>query len=134
MRDNREGLPEILDAVERDRHYFGVAQVVFGEQAHAFEFGVDVEGFKALRKVLQLRPFAKGAVGPYRYFFVPSVRRLGPESDQAEFAIRVEQAQEGRQFSEIGPRSLVANLMWFFELKSADAASHLRRAPSRPEV
>jgi len=134
MRDNRKGLPEIIDAVERDGQYFGVAQVVLGEQPHAFEFGLDAQAFNALRKVFQLRPFANNDVGTYRYFFVPAVRRLGPESDQAEFSIRVEQGREGRQFEVIGPRSLVANLMWFFELKSAEATSHLRRAVSRPEV
>jgi hypothetical protein len=134
MRDNSEGLPEILDPVERDGHYFGVAQVVLNAEPLAFEFGVDAEGFKALRKILQLRPFENNDAGAYRYFFVPSVRRLGPESDQAEFSIRVEQGREGRQFPVSGPRSLVANLMWFTELKSAEAANHLRRAASRPEV
>lgn len=45
MRNNRKGLPEIIDAVERDGQYFGVAQVVLSEQPHAFEFGLDAQVF-----------------------------------------------------------------------------------------
>ena len=134
MRDNREGLPELIDAVERDGKKFGIAQVVIDGQAHAFEFGVNPEEFSALRRILQLYPFENRDVGAYRYFFVPSVRRLSPENEEAEFSVRVEQGQEGRQFKVSGPNSLVAHLLWFSELQSTDAASHLRRVDPRPEV
>ena len=131
MGDNRNGLPVIVGAVERDGHYFGVAQVVVEGVAEAFEFGVDAEGVKALKAILQSRPFGGSDLGTYRYFFVPSVRRLGAETGQAEFSVRIEQGREGRQFTVTGPQSLVANLMWFFELESREAAGHLRRVEPR---
>ena len=134
MRDNHEGLPEIVDAVERDGHYFGVAQVSFGGARHAFEFGVDAEGFRTLRKVLQFRPLGSTEPGSCRYFFAPSVGLVAPESELASFDVRVEQGREGRQFAFTGPRSLVAILVWFLELKSPAGASHLRGVAPRPEA
>ena len=40
MRDNHEGLPEIIDAYELDSHVFGVAQVMLGCELYPL-IGVD---------------------------------------------------------------------------------------------
>ena len=66
MRDNHEGLPEILDAFERDGLYYGVIQVRIGGGFHAFEIGVDPGGYRALRRVLQGRPFETAPGCAYR--------------------------------------------------------------------
>jgi hypothetical protein len=134
MRDNHEGLPELVDAYERQGRYFGVAQVLLGAERTAFEFGIDQASYEALRRVLQMRPYGSSESGSCRYYFAPSAGRIAEGSDAVEFAVRVEQGRAGRQFKVVGPATLVANLLWFLELKSPDAASHLRRVPSRPEV
>jgi hypothetical protein len=133
MRDNHEGLPEILDTVERDGNYFGVVQIGSEENLVAFEFGIDSSGYRALRRVLQTKPFETLGSGACRYYFVPSVRRL-PESGHAEFEVRIEQGSDGRQFTFKGSLGLVANLMWFFELKDLASAAHLRQVSARPRV
>lgn len=131
VRDNHEGLPEILDAFERDGGSFGVIQIESEDNLVAFEFGVDTSGYRALRRVLQTRPFESLATGACRYYFVPSVRRL-PDSEAAEFDVRIEQGNNGRQFTFKGPLGLVANLQWFFELKDLSTAMHLRQVSPRP--
>lgn len=40
--------------------------------------------------------------------------------------VRVEQGRNGKQVETEAPRDLVANLMWFFELKDWAQAEHLR--------
>ena len=125
MRDNHEGMPEIVDAYERDGHYFGVIQVRLEDEAAAFEIGVEASGYKTLRRILQSRPFETTDFAPYRYFFGVRMTRL-PDSEDVEFDIRIEQGKNGRQFSFKGPHVLVANLIWFFELKNLESAKHLR--------
>ena len=109
-------MPEILDAFERDGMYYGVIQVEIERDRLAFEFGVHVGGYRALRRVLQERPYHATTSGPYRYFIAPGVSR-DPESKRARFWVRIEQGRTGRQFAFDGPDTLVANLMWFCELK-----------------
>jgi len=50
-------MPEIVDAFERSGHYFGVLEIRLAETSKQFEFGISLEGYRALRKILQLRPF-----------------------------------------------------------------------------
>ena len=133
MRGNHEGLPEILDAYEKDGHYFGVVQVEVEGKSIAFEIGIASTGYQALRKVFQERPFETKAASAYRYFFVPTVHRL-LEPGIAEFQVRIEQGRDGRQFRFKGPQALVTNLVWFFELKDLKTAAHLRQVPPRSGV
>ena len=119
-------MPEIVDAYTRDGQYFGVVRVEIGDKSGKFEIGVASDGYRALRRVLQERPFETTTAGSYRYFFVPFVRRL-QEKGLIEFAVRIEQGREGRQFEFRGPEPLVANLMWFFKLKDFESAAHLRQ-------
>ena len=134
MRNDHQGMPEMIDASERDGKYFGVVAVVLEGDALAFEFGIDAEGYRALRKALEVRPFETSDPSPYRHFFVPGAHRFGADSDRGEFSIRVEQGRKGRQFRVTGPRSLIANLTWFAELKFANGARHLRQVALRAMV
>ena len=91
MRDNNEGYLEILDAYERGGIFFGVVRVRHLDHAVEFEFGVDKAGYRALRRVLQERPFEVTAAGPYKYF-CGSVRGTD-ETDFCEMSVRIEQAR-----------------------------------------
>ena len=58
----------------------------------AFEFGIDLSGYRALRRVLQTKPFETLGAGACRYYFVPSVCRL-PDSEVAEFEVESSRAE-----------------------------------------
>ncbi len=125
MRDNHQGLPEILDAYERDGHYFGVVCVTIEEVSRTFEFGVVPKAYQALKRILNMRPFDKMPGLEYHYFFVPSVQQLDGQFHSLT-QIRIEQEDLGKQFDVEASEELVSNLMWFFQMKSFDEASHLR--------
>lgn len=57
MRDNHEGMPEIVAAFEKDGQYFGIVGIQVSSESRQFQFGVSANGYRALRKILQLRPF-----------------------------------------------------------------------------
>ena len=123
MRDNHEGLPEIVDALEKDGQYFGLVQLEREGKQGRFRFGVSREGYISLRQVLQLRPFDKMPGLKSRYFFVPAVRRL--DGNRAMMTIRVEQGRDGKQLEVEALRDVVANLMWFYKLKDWSKAAYL---------
>ena len=41
MRDNSRGMPELLDAYERDGNCFAVVQIIVSRESVAFEFGIE---------------------------------------------------------------------------------------------
>ncbi|HYE73115.1 MAG TPA: hypothetical protein VEF04_07290 [Blastocatellia bacterium] len=57
MRDTNEGMPEIVDAFEKEGQYFGVIGIELNGTHQKFQFGISQAGYRALRKILQLRPF-----------------------------------------------------------------------------
>ena len=69
MRDNHKGMPEIIDAFEKDEHYFAVVEVEIDDVFKKFQFGVSRDGYLALKRALQLRPFDKMPGLKYRYFY-----------------------------------------------------------------
>jgi hypothetical protein len=69
MRDNHEGMPEIVDAFEEGGQYFGVVGVEIGGKLRVFRFGVSRAGYRALKRVLQLRPFDSLPGLEHRYYF-----------------------------------------------------------------
>jgi hypothetical protein len=127
MRDNHLGMPEILNAYERDGFYFGVVRIVVSEEKAAFEFGVDEAGFKALRKVLQKQPFSNLPGIEYRYFFTGEYGRRKLGEEPVIFYIRIEQGIDASKFEFDGPTTLVSNLRWFESLKDLSDASALKR-------
>ncbi len=129
MRDNHEGMPEVIDAVEKDGQYFGIVAVEIEGSIKELRFGVSQQGYRALRRILQLRPFDALPGLKRRYFFA---RSLGKLSDSPHFlaAVRVEQGKDAKQMDVRVPGDLAANLMWFAELKSFVGAAHLESCPS----
>jgi hypothetical protein len=123
MRDNHEKLPEILDALQEGEHYFGLVQLEQTSEQRRFRFGVSRDGYLALKRALQLRVFDQMPGSHYRYFFVPTVRRL--EGERVMMTVRVEQGRDGKQVEIEASRDIVANLMWFYELDDWSKAEHL---------
>jgi len=117
-------MPEIIDAFERGAQYFGVVAIERNSVTKQFEFGVSLDGYRALRKVLQLRPFDSMPGTKQRYFFAG---RYGKVSGPLEYetAIRVEQNRNGKLVDARMPKDLLSNLVWFSEIKDFSEASHL---------
>ena len=116
MRDNHDGMLEIIAAFEQDGHYFALVQLERDGKQKLFRFGVDRKGYLALKRVLQLRPFDQIPGIKYRYFYDHSALRLDT-NDYTIIRVRVEQGRDGKLLESEAPRSLDANLRWFSQLK-----------------
>ena len=127
MRDTHEGMPELLAAFERDGSYFGTVRVTLGGETRDIEFGVPLEEYRSLCRILQMRPFDQMPGLQYRYFIAHSIGRAGEHS--ANIDIRIEQGRSGRQFPFEVPLPLARNLYWFAQLKDFSDASHLHVTP-----
>jgi hypothetical protein len=128
MRDNHEGYPEIIDAYERDGQYFGAVRLDLADGKPSLEFGVSASGYYALKRILGTRPFDSLPGLAYRYFFTGSFTgSTKPDQETFEFAIRVEQGTTAKTLQLTGPKALLANLLWFAELKTIEQTSGLRR-------
>ena len=132
MRYNHDALPEIVETFERDGRFFGVVQVKLNGLWMAFEFGVLEPGYRALRRVLQERPYENADAGRYRYLFVPKVSH--PTGSPFQFAVRIEQGRNGREFWFDGNRELISSLMWFFQLEDPSDAQHLKMLATGEDV
>lgn len=117
-------MPEILDAFERGAQYFCSVAIERNSVTKQFEFGVSLNGYRALRKVLQLRPFDSMPGTRQRYFFAGGYGNV-PGTAEYETAFRVEQDRDGKQVDVRVPKDLLANLVWFSQIKDFDEASHL---------
>jgi hypothetical protein len=124
MRDNHEGMPEIIDAFEDGGQYFGVVGVEIGAKVEKFGFGVSQAGYRALKRVLQLHPFDSRPGLKHRYFFAGTHWKLEDSSD-CGMKVRVEQGKDRKQVDSRVPKDLLANLKWFSELKDFSEAAHL---------
>lgn len=124
MRHPPGKLPEILDAYSRDGLYFAAIRLRRGDDDRVFELGISGASYRALRRVLQIRPFDQTPGVTYRYF----VEYAHSKRDDAEGCIgkvRIEQGREAKGFDVEVPEQLIANLLWFFEMDSHAPASHL---------
>ena len=130
MRDNHEGMPEIVDAFKDDEQHFGVFAVEIGGITKKFHFGVTRQGYLTLKKVLQLRPFDMMPGLKHQYFYAGgSFRLLDTETlelGDCEIAIRVEQGKNGKTVSLEAPKELMQNLNWAKQLKDFSETAHLR--------
>ncbi|SRR6266404_3661078 len=126
MRDTHEKLPELIRVFERDGGFFAIIGVTISDSTGQFEIGLSPDAYHAAKHILQKRPFDKLPGVAYRYFFVPTIRRL-PDRERVEADFRIEQGRDASQFRFEIPEALASNLMWLFELKDFVSASHLRR-------
>ncbi len=134
--DGRAGLPEIVDAYERDARLYAVVRVVLEDRPRAFEFRVKPTGYRALRRILLSRPFVAAGRGRYgyRYFFVPRARRVRAAPARFEFPVLIEQAGDRAEIPFEAPRELLSNFLWFAELRRLEDASDLKSVEPRAEA
>ena len=132
MRDNHLGYPEIISACERNGQWFGVTRLVLADGTADVEFGVSASGYFALKRILDSRPFDSLPGLAYRYFFTGSFTgAMKPGQEVFDFHVRVECGGAGKEFAFRGPKTLLANLIWFSELKSVEQTSGLKRLDIR---
>ena len=124
MRDNHKGMPEIIDAfIDEKEQYTGVVAIEINDEIRKFRFGVSPAGYRALKRVLQLRVFEVMPGLKHRYFYAGSYRKL--ELPKCEATFRVEQGKNGKEFFVEAPLPLLQNLIWFQGLKDFGEAAHL---------
>ena len=126
-------MPEIVDAFERADHYFGVIEITIAETSKQFEFGISANGYRALKKIMQLRPFDSMPGVRRKFFFVASYGKLPGGSNYSSY-VRVEEERNGKQLEVILPKDLLANLVWFSKIKDFSEAAHLPevKSPDNP--
>ncbi len=124
MRDNHEGMPEIIDALEKGDNYLGIVEIEIDSIYKKFQFGVTRNSYLALKRILQIRPFDMMPGIKYRYFFAGSYYKIQDSSD-CGMDVRVEQDKAATKKEVIVPKDLLANLIWFSKLKNFDEAAHL---------
>jgi hypothetical protein len=118
-------LPENLDAYERDGIHFASILLFRDREDRVFELGITNSAYSALCRIFQARPFGQIPGATRRYFFVPSVsKRQDPE--RCIGSVRIEQGRDGKQFEFEMPAGLIANMLWFYEMKTLAPAQHLR--------
>ena len=121
-------MPEIINTVEIEGQYFGIIRIEIGGSYKTLRFGVTYGGHKALRRVLQLRPFDKIPGVKQRYFFARSYYKI-PDSSECGAYFRIEQGKDGKQIEIRLPKDLLANLIWFSEVKDFSEVAHLPEVP-----
>ena len=120
-------MPEILDAFEKDGQYFGVVGIQVLGESKQFQFSISSNGYRALRKIFQLRPFDTMPGVKQKYFFAGSYGRI-PSSSEFRTDVRVEQNREGMNVEVRIPKDLLSNLVWFSTIKDFGEAAHLPEA------
>ena len=127
MRDNHSGMPEIIDVYERDGLYFGVVRVELSDESAAFEFSIDSLGYKAIKKVLQSKPFGEVPGVTHRYFYARSYSGELGIHGKLSMNLRIEAGCNAKTFDFEAPSSLLSNLVWFGELEYLGQAAALNR-------
>ena len=122
-------LPEIVDAYERDGLHFAAIRLGRAGDERVFELGISASSHAALRRIFQFRPFDRMPGISHRYFFVPSYGK-GDDPERCPGTVRIEQGKEGRDFKFEMPKTLIANLLWFYEMETLEPAKHLHARPA----
>ena len=117
-------MPEIIDAFGKDDGYFGIIEIEIGGVFKQFQFGMSQNGYRALRRILQLRPFDAMPGVKQRYFFANGYGKL-PDSSNYTSYVRVEQNRDAKNLEVSMPKDLLANLVWFSQIKDFKEAAHL---------
>jgi hypothetical protein len=129
MRDNPEGYLELRDAYERDGLYFGVVRVHTPSDTASLEFGVEREGYLALRRIFESRPFGSMPGVKHRFYFTGSHSAEKLAHQPVEIGIRIEEGMNGKSLYFSCPLPLAKNLKWFLYLKDLQEATALKRVP-----
>ncbi len=129
MRDNHEGMLEIVAAYERDSLYFGVVRVRNFSETASFEFGVHRTGFLALRRILESRPFGSMPGIKHSFYFTGSHGQEESGRENVSIGVRIEEGMNGKNLWFDCPVSLAKNLKWFLQMTDLREAAALNRVP-----
>jgi hypothetical protein len=130
MRDNHEGMLEIVAAYERDSLFFGVVRVCTPSETASFEFGVHRLGFVALRRILECRPFGSMPGVKHSFYFTGSHSKEESDQENVSIGVRIEEGMNGKKLWFDCPVSLAKNLKWFLQMKDLREAAALNRVPN----
>lgn len=125
MRENHKGLPEIISAFERDGQYFGIVSISLAGVAKKYEFGIDQNSYQSIKRLINLKPYGRKRGIKYHYYYSPGAER-SDDSSRTYCQIRIEREYQGKEFEIEAPESLIAILMYFFQVKDLKELSHLR--------
>jgi hypothetical protein len=128
MRDNHDGMPELIQAFEKDGHYFLIIELDREPQRKRYQFGVSRKSYLTLRRILQARTFDMMPGLKYRYFYAGSSHPL--DFSSASMFVRIELGRDATTKEFEIPKELHANLLWFNQLESMEDAQYLEIDPS----
>jgi hypothetical protein len=124
MRDNHDLMPEIISTLEEGGEFFGVVGIEKTGRYKKFRFGVSNAAHKALKNILQLRPFDTMPGLRRRFFYSGGISKVN-QLETYRISVRVEQGRTGKNIDAEVTKDLAANLQWFYELKDLEEAAHL---------
>lgn len=121
MRDNNEGMVKIYGGEKVHDRYYGLVSITVGNKELKLKFGTDHQGYLALVRALQFRPFDNKMNQPYRHYFVG-----GYNKKTGMMTIRVEQGQTTKQFeTQCLSFLLIQNLKWLQTIQDREEVKHL---------
>lgn len=123
MRDNHEGMPELIKAFEMDGHYFVLIEIDWKPQKKRYQFGVSRKSYLILQRILQTRTFDMMPGLKYRYFYAGSSHPL--DFSTASMFVRIELGRDSTEREFEIPKELHANLLWSSQLSDPEDTSYL---------
>lgn len=114
MRDNHDGLIELLEVSNSNNIYSCIIGIFIGNEYLKLRFGIEPIDYINLLKITQFRPFENTGVASYRYFFSFSYQKNN--NNIALTSIWVEQLKVHKHFDFEITQKLIANLLWFDSL------------------
>jgi hypothetical protein len=126
MRDNNEGMVELLGTTQPEPNVYGCqAQIILNEKPIRVQFGITQYEFVLLKKIATTRPFNSMKLSDYRYFFAGAYKK-NDSNGKAAISVRIEQGVQHKQFWFEATERLLSNLLWLQEIKSIDEVKPLR--------
>jgi hypothetical protein len=89
------------------------------------EFGLSLDSFRALRRILQIRPFDRMPGLDHRYFIAGEFGQA-QKNTTVNVSFRIEVGRNSKKISEAIPEPLAKNFRWFLGLASFEPAAHLK--------
>jgi len=113
MRDTNENMIELLNVSNADNIYSSLIRHTISDEELNLRFGIDINDFGHLKRILEFRPYENTGVAPYQYFFALSYRNDHDNNDIAFTDIRVEQLDRHKQYEFKISKKYIANILWF---------------------
>ena len=122
MRRLSPDAPEIIRVGRLpDSSPFGVVALTRGGERRVFQFAITEAGYRALKRVLDLRPFSGMPGTGYRYYFAG----LSFRGDSAELVVWAESGRDHKSIDVPAPRELAGVLDWWSKLADFGEVAHL---------